>query len=268
MMPLGDKPITKEQIRVLLVGETWVESGTHIKGSNVFVQPRYKDGGQEFVGGLENLGVVVERLPAHLVPSRFPNTIEALGLYDVVVISDVGADSFELTPECLAGRRSVRALQVLADWVAQGGALLMIGGYMSFSGISGAARFQDSPLADVLPVHISPYDDRVERSDGVDPKVVDPGHAIMVGLPGTWPCVLGYNRVRAKANASVLATVDQDPLLTVGTHGLGRVAAYSSDCAPHWASLDFLKWSHYSMFFNGLVKWLSNREGGGASFKV
>lgn len=250
--------------RLLFVGETLIDSGTHAKGSNVFIQPRYIEDGQDFVRALENLGVLVERLPAHLVSTKFPRTIEALSRYDIVVISDVGADSFDLTPECMAGVRGVRVLQVLSDWVSQGGSLLMIGGYMSFAGFQGSARYQDSPLADVLPVEISRYDDRVERSDGVDPQVINSTHSIMKDLPEVWPCVLGYNRVRAKASAIVLAVVDKDPLLTIGTYGRGRVAAYASDCAPHWASLEFLKWSQYPNLFHGLVTWLVTDKGGGA----
>lgn len=251
---------------MLLVGETFLDGGVHTKGSNVFTQPRYVEEGQDFVRALESQGVQIERLPSHLVSSKFPSTIEALSSYSIVVISDVGADSFDLTPECIAGIRSVRVLQVLADWIAQGGSLLMIGGYMSFAGIQGSARYQGSPLAEVLPVEIFPYDDRVERPDGVDPQVIDLTHPIVAELPEVWPCILGYNKVRAKSNASVLVTVDEDPLLTIGTYGLGRVAAYTSDCAPHWASLDFLKWSYYPSFFYGLIKWLSSSEGGDVGF--
>ena len=265
---MATQAVKEGQIRLLFVGETHIDGGTHAKGSNVFTQPRYVEDGQDFARALENQGVLIERIPSHLVSSRFPTSIEALDSYDVVVISDVGADSFDLTPQCISGIRGVRVLQVLSDWVSQGGSLLMIGGYMSFSGIQGSARYQDSPLADVLPVEIFRYDDRVERSDGVDPKVVDTSHSIMKGLPDVWPCVLGYNKVQAKANASVLVKVDQDTLLTVGTYGLGRVAAYSSDCAPHWTSLDFLKWSYYPQFFYGLAKWLGSREGGGVGFKI
>jgi len=263
-MPLETQAGVVGRPRLLFVGETLIDSGTHAKGSNVFIQPRYIEDGQDFVRALENLGVLVERLPAHLVSSKFPRTIEALSRYDIVVISDVGADSFDLTPECMAGVRGVRVLQVLSDWVSQGGSLLMIGGYMSFAGFQGSARYQDSPLADVLPVEISRYDDRVERSDGVDPQVINSTHSIMKDLPEVWPCVLGYNRVRAKASAIVLAVVDKDPLLTIGTYGRGRVAAYASDCAPHWASLEFLKWSQYPNLFHGLVTWLVTDKGGGA----
>jgi uncharacterized membrane protein len=242
--------------RVVLAGESWVSGGTHIKGSDVFTQPRYEEGGIELVRGLEATGIEVSRVPAHLVARDFPASVQELNRYDVVILSDVGADSFELTDDCLAGRRSVSRLRVLAEWVSQGGGLLMVGGYMSFSGMQGRARFQNSPLAEVLPVSISEYDDRVERPDGVEPKVVDSAHPIVADLPAVWPYVLGHNRVRAKEGASTLVAVDDDPFIVVGTHGSGRVAAYTSDCAPHWASRDFLEWSSFADVFVHLVTWL------------
>jgi uncharacterized membrane protein len=208
--------LTDSRIHVLLVGESWVASGVHVKGRDVFEQPRYEEGGLELVRGLAAAGIDVTRIPAHLAVRDFPASVEALARYDVVVVSDVGADSFELTDECLAGVRSVSRLRVLAEWVAQGGALLMVGGYMSFSGIQGRAGYARSPLAEVLPVTMLQYDDRVERPDGVEPSVVDPSHPIVGGLPRSWPYLLGYNKVVAKASASVLVTVDEDPLLVVG----------------------------------------------------
>jgi uncharacterized membrane protein len=244
--------------RVLLVGESWVVSGTHIKGMDVFQQPRYEEGGAELVAALEGSGAAVTRVPAHLACRDFPSSVDTLSAYDVVVLSDVGADSFELTDDCMRGERSVSRLRILADWVAQGGSLLMVGGYMSFSGFQGRARYARSPLGQVLPVELLPYDDRVERPEGVTPRVVDSAHQITAGLDGSWPYVLGYNELRPRAGASTLVAVDDDPLLVVGTHGQGRVAAYATDCAPHWASLEFLAWDGYGPFFSSLVSWLAH----------
>jgi uncharacterized membrane protein len=243
--------------QVLLVGESWVASGSHIKGSDVFDQPRYEEGGVELVHALDAAGIGVTRVPAHLASRDFPASVEGLAGYGAVIVSDVGADSFELTDDCLAGRRSVSRLRVLAEWVAGGGSLLMVGGYMSFAGIQARAGFARSPLADVLPVDILDHDDRVERPDGVDPVVVDASHPVVAGLPTSWPFLLGYNEVRPKAGASVLVAVDRSPLLVVGTHGRGRVAAFTSDCSPHWASHEFLAWPHYAALFEGLVHWLA-----------
>lgn len=247
----------KSPTQVLLVGESWVASGSHIKGSDVFDQPRYEEGGVELVEALNGAGIVVTRVPAHLASRDVPASLEGLARYNVVIVSDVGADSFELTDDCLAGRRSVSRLRVLANWVAGGGALLMVGGYMSFSGIQARAGFARSPLAEVLPVDMLKHDDRVERPDGVEPLVVDRSHPIVAGLPSSWPFLLGYNELCAKEGSSVLVDVDQNPLLVVGTHGRGRVAAFSSDCSPHWASHDFLAWPHYPVLFERLIRWLA-----------
>lgn len=248
-------------LRVLLVGESWVSSAAHIKGSDVFVQPRYEEGGTELIRGLGAAGISVTRIPAHLANRDFPASIEALDLCDVVVISDVGADSFELTDDCMSGRRSVSRLRILAEWVNRGGALLMIGGYLSFTGIQGRARYGTSALAQTLPVTLSPYDDRVERPDGVEPRVLRPEHLLTAGLPESWPYLLGYNRVRAKEGAETIVAVDDDPLIVVGSHGAGRVAAFTSDCAPHWASQEFLGWDKFPEVFVRLLRWLAADSG-------
>jgi uncharacterized membrane protein len=72
-----------------------------------------------------------------------------------------------------------------------------------------------------------------------------------------WPYVLGYNQFRAKPDAATLVVVDDDPLLVVGSHGEGRVAAYATDCAPHWASRAFLEWDGYAPLFASIVGWLT-----------
>jgi uncharacterized membrane protein len=248
---------TAPRRHVLLVGESWVVSGTHVKGVDVFQQPRYEEGGQELVAALEAAGNEVTRVPAHLACRDVPSSAEGFDAYDVVIVSDVGADSFELTDDCMQGYRSVSRLRVLSEWIAAGGALLMIGGYLSFSGFGGRARFARSPLGSALPVEMLPHDDRVERPEGAVPRVVDAGHPVTEGLDATWPPVLGYNELRAKDGASTLVSVDEDPLLVVGTHGSGRVAAYATDCAPHWASREFLDWDGYAPLFTSLVGWLA-----------
>ena len=58
-------------------------------------------------------------------------------------------------------------LVALRNWVANGGALAMIGGYLSFQGIEGKANYRMTPLADVLPVELEPGDDRQETPEGV-----------------------------------------------------------------------------------------------------
>ena len=77
--------------------------------------------------------------------------------------------------------------------------------------------YHGSPVEEVLPVTISPHDDRVEAPQGAGPKVAMRNHAIVAGLGGRWPALLGYNRLTAKPGADVVATVDGDPLIVAGT---------------------------------------------------
>jgi uncharacterized membrane protein len=198
-------------------------------------------------------------MPNHLVPERFPNTQERLSDYDVVILSDIGADTFLLHPDTLLrSQRRPNALKTIADYVASGGGLLMIGGFMSFSGFGGNACYHNTVLADVLPVRMLGHDDRVECPEGVNPSIAA-AHPVTADLPHDWPHFLGYQRLIAKEGSEVLLTVGADPFLTLGQHGRGRTAAFASDCSPHWGSPEFTGWNHYAAFWSSLAGWLSGR---------
>jgi uncharacterized membrane protein len=250
-----DNTTTRRDVRVLLIGESWVSGGVHTKGANTFEQPYYEEGGAELVAALESSGYHVDRLPSHLAGEglRAPEQLEH---YALVILSDVGADSFLLTAACRAGVPGPNHLADLAEWVRSGGALLMVGGYMSFAGFDGRAHYGRSPIGSILPVVIAEADDRAERPEGVQPSVCA-DHPVVGGLPRTWPPILGYNQVEEKDGGHVLVKVGPDPLLTVGTEGRGRVAAFTTDCAPHWASHEFLEWEGYSKLFTNLADWLT-----------
>lgn len=127
----------------------------------------------------------------------------------------------------------------------------MIGGYMSFAGKGGQARYANTALADVLPVEMYRGDDRIETPTGVAPHNVGVPD---VDLPKEWPAVLGYNALRAKSDADVWATVGDDPFLVVSDHGDGSSFAYATDCAPHWAPEPLLEWEHLPTLWNRVLK--------------
>jgi uncharacterized membrane protein len=175
----------------------------------------------------------------------------------VVIISDVGANSFQLSPQTFT--RSVPTAdktRLLRTYVEDGGGLLMIGGYLTFSGIDAKARWGHSQLSEALPVVVLDRDDRVELSGGAEPTVVR-DHDIVAPLGRTWPALLGLNEVQPKPHASVLAECAGYPLLVVGSHEAGRTAAFTSDVAPHWAPPQFLAWDGYADLWDGLVRWLA-----------
>lgn len=236
---------------ILLAGESWVTVTFEVKGRNVMRAAQYGEAADNFIDTLEETGASMTYQPCHVVEDEFPRTTTELDEYDVVILSDVGADTLQITPRVAAGETDVDRCAVLADWVRDGGALGMIGGYMSFSGKGGQARYGSTPLADVLPVTIERGDDRVETPAGANPRDAGvPG----LDLPSEWPAVLGYNRFTADEDADVWATVHDDLFLVVGDSGAGSTFAYATDCAPHWAPTAFLEWDHLAPLWENVLE--------------
>lgn len=246
-------------MRILLAGESWTTHSIHVKGFDTFTTSEYVEGAGQLLDGLNDAGHEVVYVRAHEVPTRFPANAPELDYFDVIIISDVGANSFLLSPETFArSRRVTNRLRSVAEYVERGGGLLMVGGYMSFSGIDCAARFGRSPLAPVMPVKLFDRDDRVEEPEGLEPTVLDADHPALSQVPaGAWPALLGYNQVEAGDGAAILVRVGDDPLLVVGAVGSGRSAAFTSDLAPHWAPAEFLGWDGYMPLWLGLLTWLA-----------
>jgi uncharacterized membrane protein len=247
--------------RVLLVGESWFVHAIHQKGFDTFTTSEYEEGGAEFVAALQAAGHTVERIPAHLVPTHFPSTAEEIAARaDVVVISDVGSNTFLLSRETFHDSTVVPSrIDALRDFALAGGGVLMIGGYMTFSGIDAKARWGRSSLAPVLPVDVLDRDDRVEEPSGIFPRSTA-DHPVTAGLDTQWPTLLGYNQIVARTTGEVLATVGNDPLLVVSRADAGRTAAFASDLATHWATPEFLAWPGYARLFDRLVRWLATEE--------
>ena len=240
--------------RVMLVGESWVSLSTHIKGFNHFVSGTYETGLRWFKDAMDREGIQVDHMPSHVAASEFPFNIEEIN-HDCLILSDVGADTFLLHPRTwLHGETTPNRLRVLKEYVGGGGGLIMAGGYMSFQGINGAAMYQRSPLAEALPVEMMATDDRCERPEGVEPRVVST-HPTVRGLPTIWPHLLGYNLVRVKKNSQVVAEVDGDPLLVVGKYGNGRAIAFTTDIGPHWCPQEFAQWDGYGKLWSGMLRW-------------
>ncbi|HEY0248506.1 MAG TPA: glutamine amidotransferase [Gryllotalpicola sp.] len=247
--------------RILIAGESWITTSTHTKGVDDFTVHSYTEGVHQLKAALEAGGHTVTHLPAHLVPTQFPSDRAALSAYDIVVLSDIGANSLQLAPDVFdRAQRGSDRIGELAEWVRQGGSLLMIGGYLSFSGFQARAAFARTALVDVLPVELIDADDRVERPAGLRAVVLEPGHPALGGVEGEWPHLLGYNKTLRKSGAIELASIGGDPLIVVGEYGAGRSAVFTSDCSPHWAPPEFCEqWPGYTTIFNGLADWLVAR---------
>lgn len=243
--------------RVLLAGESWVSQATHYKGFDSFTSVTFHSGADDYIEALGRQGIEVQHMYAHDVPDRFPADVDALRHYDVIILSDIGANSFLLPQRTwLHGRPATNRLKELCRWVHDGGGLMMAGGYLSFQGFQARANFARSPLADVLPVTMFDYDDRVEAPEGAHPSLAAPTHPIATAWRSAPPALLGYNRVTAKPDAQVVATVNGDVLIATAEHGGGRSLAWTSDIGPHWCPQEFSEWESFDVLMAAMVRWL------------
>lgn len=243
--------------KVLLAGESWMSYTTHVKGFDSFYTSVYETGEKWLKAALEKGGYEVTFMPNHLCTEEFPFTMEELKEYDIVILSDIGANTLLLpTPTFTKSIKMPNRCNLIRDYVMDGGALIMIGGYLTFSGVDAKGKWQDTAVQDVLPVGVLSVDDRMEHCEGIRPVTIK-NHEILNGIDEEWPEILGYNKTTPKDNAELIAIVGGNPFIAVGSYGKGKSIAFTTDCAPHWAPEEFCNWKYYDKLFCNMADFLS-----------
>ncbi len=140
----------------------------------------------------------------------------------------------------------------VVDQVEAGAGLLMIGGWESFHGSGG--NWDQTLIADALPVEIAKEDDRINLDQGAYLRQVTPPTAITARLPFRQhpPLIGGMNRFVAKPDTQVVlearllsahfeksgelevSSQTSLPVLVIGQCEKGKTAAFACDVAPHW----------------------------------
>jgi uncharacterized membrane protein len=203
----------------------------------------------------------------HQPPGAFEKKLAEL---DALVVSDVEARCFHLCPDFFDPSKYGKGdlvfperLKMVQRFVERGGGLLMLGGWLSFSGHMEKGNWRRSPYASALPVQCLVGEDLVESSEGFNVHVNEPRHPVTAGL--NWRKfrpILGYNEVIAKPEARVLVSVKATghPLVVVSHLGRGRQFLYMSDPVPHWG-INFEQWTSYEAFWRNALHWTVGRLG-------
>lgn len=248
-------------INVLLIGESWVVHTTETKGFDVFTADHYETGIEFIEPVLTTDDISFSHMPCHRIEFDFPKTAEELKKFDVLIISDVGSNTFLLPVETfLQCKTSVNKLEVIKEYVKQGGGLCMAGGYLSFSGIEGKGHYHETALEDAMPVEFLPYDDRREHPEGLTVSIDPDSHPIFSGMPKEISGILGYNKAIPREDSQTVASfANGDPFIVVREYGKGRTIAYTTDCAPHWSSPEFCQSEAYRILWQNMVRWMANR---------
>jgi uncharacterized membrane protein len=140
--------------------------------------------------------------------------------------------------------------------------MMMLGGWLSFSGVQGKSGWGRSRLQEALPVQCLEVEDLVESSAGFTAEVVAPNHPAIKGLPWhSFPPIFGYNEVNTKVEGEVLVRVKETghPLVVTGEYGKGRLLTYMSDPAPHWG-INFELWEAYDAFWQQSFNWVKKKS--------
>jgi len=209
-----------------------------------------------------------------LKPNMFSNR------FDAIVLSDFSRRNLPRSAE-----------RAIIRQVEKGAGLLMVGGWGSFSGPFG--YWHGSDIESILPVNCLGRDDRVNFPSGglMIPKMK---HAAIRGLRfETPPVIMGLNQVRPKKTGLTVLSAQkirvwqkskglsyavafdkrEYPLLVVDRDPDRKIAALTTDLAPHWCgglvdwggSLMQLKVNRaisvqvgylYVRFISALLKWL------------
>lgn len=244
---------------VLLVGESWSVTSTHTKGFDSFTTTAYAEGGGALLAALDTEEFTLTYMPCHTAVTSFPSSRTELDQFDVVLFSDIGSNSLLLpAPTFLHGQRTPNRLELLREWVFDGGGFGMIGGYLSFQGIEAKANYRSTAIAAILPVDLEIGDDRVETPQGAIASSTSYS-TITAGLDGEWPVLLGYQKLTPRAGTTVVASFDHDPLIVTGEYGSGRTLAYASDIGEHWAPQEFTEWTGFGQLWRESVSWLAGQ---------
>jgi len=244
---------------ILFVGETWIITKFHTKGFDVIPLGGYEDYSVFFKEGLKPFSdIIISHIPNHLVMSAFPQTMEQISKFDVVIISDCGRNNLTMYPDMFKVPMGINKVKLVADYVREGGSLIMAGGWVDFQGFQGKGNYHGSEIEEILPVNIMETDDRIERTDAVQPEIIKGEHSILKDISRDWPKFLGYQRVFPRKDSEVLATIgeEKDAFITIGRAGKGKSMAFASDLAPHWG-VDFIKWRDYGKFWYNAINWLA-----------
>ena len=254
-----------QSLKVLYAGDSEVVLNRYLVGADVIEQSYFNDNGRYFREAMASQpGVEVRHITPHGVGTEFPTSLDELKAYDVVIFSDVGFNSLifypGLTPPYQYPLGPDR-IGMVRSFVEQGGGFLMVGGYFSFAGLNGIARWSGTDIEAMLPVAIARHDDRAEVVQGFRFQIDQPEHPIVAGLPwqGADWTLCGYNQVALKPGATLVASHRGDPLIACWEYQTGRTAVFTSDFAPHWAG-SFVHWPHYPVFWLQMLQWLAKRK--------
>ena len=113
--------------KILLAGESWVTTATHIKGFDQFPTVTFHRGADALADALADSDFALTYMPAHEAQTHFPSTLAGLREYDAVILSDIGSNTLLLHPDTwIDSKPTPNRLKLMRDYVGEGRGLMMV----------------------------------------------------------------------------------------------------------------------------------------------
>ena len=211
----------------------------------------------------------------HIPPSKILAPAFFKKSYDAIILSDFSHRKLPRVSE-----------KALLEQVEEGAGLLMVGGWASFAGPWG--EWRGSWVEEILPVSCSDRDDRIHCPGGAL-MIPKRKHSLLGSLDfSAPPMICGFNHVRPRKGSLVVLAArkvrmkkgpafekKEYPLLVIDPHPHRRIAAFTTDLAPHWCG-GLLDWGSkriklrlknkmgvevgelYLRFVSSLLRWMTS----------
>ena len=191
----------------------------------------------------------------------FPQDIETLRIFDVVILSDLDASFF-----------SAQEFDNVREIVREGKGFAMLGGDNSF----GPGGYRGTPIDEILPVFSGTRQmEKVSELFDLELTAEGVAHPVFAGIADAFMTpqrtpehpirkLRGFVDIQGpKPTATVLAVHpqrlvagDKLPILAVQPFGKGRTAAFTAYSTARWRERSDV----YIAFWGQLVRWLAQRE--------
>ena len=178
----------------------------------------------------------------------FPNTVEDMYQYDLFMMLDVDTRAL-----------ATQNLQMLRQYVEDGGALLVFGGFYSY----GASNIKDTPLAEILPFAVDKFPLGLKKTPESIALQIAKKASFLNGI--SWENNLvspWYHELTVKPDAEVIILNGDVPWLATRPVGKGRVMACAGNLfgeAPQ-GKVMYYEWATWKNVMGNMMRWLSGKE--------
>ncbi|MGI9542618.1 MAG: glutamine amidotransferase [Cyclobacteriaceae bacterium] len=245
----------------VLTGPVFAETPFHYshKGLDIFNYGKWLKEALEETGEHEVNSVSAWDFYNKLGPGDYESILDE---YNLIIFSDVDAKLFQLAPGFFDREKFGQGVLTYPDRIRltveaahRGTRFMFLGGWYSFTGELGKGGWGRTRLKEILPVECLEIEDLVESTEGFQLEAVTGKRKIFSDLDlQSCPPILGYNQTRLLSEAEILMRFKETnhPALALREVGHGKVMAYMSDPAPHWAC-NFVYWEGYGAFWRRCV---------------